>query len=65
MLLCLRFRGQDRGSVPTFGGSIPVLPCGAAYSRFRSTLKQEAHHEKGSHADCSALPAPTRTRSGA
>lgn len=36
------FRGQDRGSVPTSVGSIPVLPCGAVYSRFRSTPKQEA-----------------------
>lgn len=56
--------GQDRGSVPTFGGSIPVLPCGAAYSRFRSTPKQEAApHEKGIHADCSTLPASARSRS--
>ena len=42
MLSYLHLRGQGRGSVPTFGGSIPVLPCGAAYSRFRSTPKQEA-----------------------
>lgn len=28
MLSYLHLRGQGRGSVPTFGGSIPALPAG-------------------------------------
>ena len=64
LLLYGHLRGQDRGSVPTFGGSIPILPCGAAYSRFRSTLKQEAAlHEKGTHAGRSALSTYASSRS--
>jgi hypothetical protein len=37
-------KGQDRGSVPTFGGSIPALPCPALRGwliRFAQRRKKE------------------------
>lgn len=47
------------------GGSIPVLPCGAAYSRFRSTPnKRQLPHEEGICAGRSAMSAYACTCSG-
>lgn len=41
LLLYWHLRGQDRGSVPTSGGSIPVLPCGAGLFAFVSTQSKK------------------------
>ena len=42
VLYCISLRGQDKGRVPTFGGSIPVLPCGASLFAPLNANTQEA-----------------------
>lgn len=40
VLHCIRIGGQDKGSRPTFGVPLPVLPCGAVLIRLRLNAKK-------------------------